>query len=141
MSESEWIIAEPIGSYTPNQEYPFQKETYMIIGICMEIHTILGKGFSEIVYKDALELECKTLHIPYSREKVFKVNYKGHILPHFFSADFIIHENIVVEVKAQKGVADENVSQVLNYLKVSKCPVGLLINFGEDELKFKRYVF
>ncbi len=141
MIESDWIVAEPDELYGDNKKFSLSKETYEIIGLCMEIHRILGKGFSEVVYKDALEYECRSQNIPYSREKIFKVNYKGHFLPHYFTADFIVYEDIIIEIKAQKGLVDENVSQILNYLKVSKCPLGLLFNFGDDALRFKRYVF
>ena len=65
-------------------EYPFQEETYKIIGIGMEIHRTLGKGFSEIVYKDAYEYEFKQNGIFYEREKEYLVRYKDTILPHKF---------------------------------------------------------
>ncbi|HNU59614.1 MAG TPA: GxxExxY protein, partial [Aquaticitalea sp.] len=67
--------------------FPLQNETYKIIGICMEVHNNLGKGFSEIVYKDALEVEFNREGILYEREKEYLVNYKGVILPHKFYAD------------------------------------------------------
>ena len=138
--DNDWIVAEPEILYGQGKKFPLQKETFEIIGVCMEIHRILGKGFSELVYKDALEYECKTQLIPYEREKKYEVNYKGIILPHNFFADFVLREEIILEIKAHQGLADENVAQVLNYLAVSKCSVGLLINFGESSLKFKRYI-
>src|SRR5690606_1754149 len=64
--------------------FPLQDETYKIIGLCMEVHNNLGKGFSEIVYKDALEIEFRDAGIFYEREKEFTVNYKGIVLPHRF---------------------------------------------------------
>jgi GxxExxY protein len=60
----------------PEEEYPLQKESYQIIGICMEVHRILGKGLLEIVYKDAIEYELKKKDIPYHREKNMKSNTK-----------------------------------------------------------------
>ena len=122
------------------QKYPLQKESYQIIGICMEVHRILGKGLLEIVYKDALEFEFKQRGIPYEREKKYEVEYKGKVLPHAFYADFVIDETIILEVKAIKGVVNEHYSQVLNYLALSKCPVGLIINFGGDSLITKRLI-
>ena len=68
----------------PEKEYPLQKESYQIIGICMEVHRILGKGLLEIVYKDAIEYEFKLHNIPYEREKKHVVDYKGAILAHHF---------------------------------------------------------
>lgn len=66
------------------ENYLFSKETYAIIGICMEVHRILGHGFSEIVYKDALMFEAKLNNIHIEREKEFKIEYKQTILPHSF---------------------------------------------------------
>ena len=90
------------------KEYPLQKESYQIIGVCMEVHRILGKGLLEIVYKDAIEYEFKKKKIQYEREKKYEVEYKEIILPHYFFADFVVFDNIVLEVKAQKGIVDEH---------------------------------
>lgn len=106
----------------------------------MEVHRNLGHGFLEIVYKDALEFEFKKQSIPYEREKEYDVEYKGVILPHKFYADFIVFNNVILEVKASKGVADEHYAQVINYLAVSKCKIGLLINFGDPSLYSKRII-
>ena len=72
------------------ENYPFKSETYTLIGIGMEIHRQLGKGFLEIVYKDAFEYELGQRNILYQKEKEFAIKYKDHILPHTFQADFII---------------------------------------------------
>ncbi|MBU1297588.1 MAG: GxxExxY protein, partial [Bacteroidetes bacterium] len=106
------------------KEYPLQKESYQIIGICMEVHRILGKGLLEIVYKDAIEYEFNKEKIPYEREKKYEVEYKEIILPHYFFADFVVFDKIILEVKAQKGIVDEHYSWVINYLAISKCPLG-----------------
>ncbi len=123
-----------------NEKYPFQEETYKIIGIAMEIHSVLGKGFSEMVYKDAFEYEFRMNKIFYEREKEYSVNYKGIILPHKFYADFVVFDKIIVEVKSKKGIVEEHYSQVLNYLAISKLEVGLLLNFHEKSLEYKRIV-
>lgn len=122
------------------EEYPLQEETFQIIGICMEIHRILGKGLLEIVYKDALEYELKSKNIFYEREKKYDIQYKDIVLPHNFYADFIIMGKIIVEVKAQKNLVEEHYNQVLNYLAISKCKIGLIMNFGESSLKYKRVI-
>ena len=123
-----------------NEKYPLQEETYKIIGIAMEIHSVLGKGFSEIVYKDAFEYEFKMNKIFYEREKEYLVNYKGIILPHRFYADFVVYDKIIVEVKSKKGIVEEHYAQVLNYLAISKLEVGLLLNFHEKSLDYKRII-
>jgi len=121
-------------------QYYREKETYKIIGICMEVHKNLGLGLLEIVYKDALELEFKENNIPFEREKEYSIEYKGIILPHKFYADFIINEDIVLEVKAIKEFSSEHIAQILNYIKLSSSEVGLLINFQTKSLQYKRYI-
>ena len=117
-----------------------KEESYQIIGICMEVYNNLGAGFSEIVYKDALELEFKNAKIEYSREKEYAVNYKGIILSHKFYADFVIFDKIILEVKGKNKIADEDIAQCIDYLKVSENNLALLVNFGEPKLNYKRIV-
>ena len=117
-----------------------KEESYQIIGICIEVHNNLGAGFSEIVYKDALELEFKNAKIEYSREKEYTVNYKGIILSHKFYADFVIFDKIILEVKGKNKIADEDIAQCINYLKISENNLALLVNFGEPKLNYKRIV-
>ena len=96
---------------------------------------------SEVIYKDALEYDLLQNNITYEREKEFIVKYKDIILSHKFYADFIVFDKIILEIKAQKGVADEHYNQVINYLVISKCKIGLIINFGGDSLITKRVIF
>ncbi|WP_281636217.1 GxxExxY protein [Flavobacterium marginilacus] len=116
-----------------------EEETYKIIGICMEVHRTLGPGLLEIIYKDALEIEFKENNIPFEREKEFVIEYKGKILPHKFYADFIVNEDIILEVKAVKEFTNEHVAQTLNYLKLAESEIGLLVNFQTKSLQYKRY--
>ena len=92
-------------------------ESYELVGICMEVHTELGMGFREIVYKDAIEYELKSRMISYTREKQFKITYKNIILPHAYNADFIVYGSIILEVKASSMIATGFVKQTINYLK------------------------
>ena len=118
----------------------FKEECFRIVGLCMKIHTKLGKGFKEIVYKDALEIELKNNTIPFHREKPFNIAYEGEILTHHFNADFIVYDSIILEIKAAYKIHSDNLRQTLNYLKASQIKLGILINFGEDKLKFQRIV-
>ncbi|NJO24651.1 MAG: GxxExxY protein [Bacteroidia bacterium] len=123
------------------KEFLFKNETYRIIGICMEVHRVLGHGFSEIVYKDAIETEAISKGIIVEREKEYVVYYKEKPLRHKFYADFIMFGNIIIEVKAaEDGIADEHVSQTLNYMKVSGCRIGLIVNFSKASLEYKRLI-
>ncbi len=122
-------------------ELIYPDESYKIIGICMEVHKNLGKGFLEIVYKDALEYEFKNAGVEFEREKEYVVQYKNIVLPHKFFADFVVFDKIILEVKSVSALTDEHIAQTLKYLKVSGLKLGLLVNFGELSLKFKRIVF
>jgi len=107
----------------------------------MKVHTKLGKGFKEIVYKDALEVEFKKdATIPYEREKSFNIVYEGEVLRHKFNADFYIFNNIIVEVKATSLTHVDAFKQTINYLKASHVKLGILINFGTDKLEFQRII-
>ncbi len=117
-----------------------KEETYKIIGICMEVHTILGKGHSEIIYGDALEYEFKKNEIPYNREMKFNITYKEIILPHHYFSDFVVFDKIILEIKAIQQLSSSEIKQTLNYLAASKNKLGLLVNFGEDSLKYKRII-
>ncbi len=121
-------------------ELIFKAESYKIIGLCMEIHRILGKGHSEVVYKDALEYEFKCNQIEYSREKSYIVQYKTTVLAHPYNADFVVYDKIILEVKAAEALVSGHVKQTLNYLAASRNRLGLLVNFGEDSLKHQRIV-
>ena len=118
----------------------YKDESYKIIGRCMEVHNNLGKGFLEIVYKDALEYEFYKFGIPFEREKKYEVHYKDIILPHNFFADFVVYNKIILEIKCMNGIADEHIAQTINYLKVSDNKLGLIINFGYTSLQYKRIV-
>jgi GxxExxY protein len=123
------------------KKFDFKTETYQIIGLCMEVHNYLGYGFSEIVYKDAIEVEAINRGILIFREKEYDICYKEKMLKHRFRADMVLFENIIVEVKSSgKGMADEHIAQTLNYMKVSGCNVGLIVNFGKQSLEYKRLV-
>jgi GxxExxY protein len=120
----------------------YKSEAYQLVGICMQVYNTLGYGFSEIVYKDAMELEFLEKEVDYLREDELHINYKGHLLKHSFFADFTINQNIIVEVKSHKdGITDDMVAQTLNYLKASGLKLGLIINFGKASLEYKRLIY
>lgn len=119
----------------------YRNESYQIIGICMEVHRVLGPGFLEAVYKDALEIEFERAGIAYQRERIFDVRYKGIVLPHRFKADFVVNNCIILEVKGTPGIQELAIAQAINYLKVSKNKLAILVNFGEPSLNYQRIVF
>lgn len=118
----------------------YPKEAYLITGLCMQIHRILGFGLAEIVYKDALTYELGEEEILFEREKKYEIIYKNIILPHFYFADFLAMNKIIIEIKAKSGIANEDIAQTVNYLKISGCKLGLIFNFGKPRLEVKRIV-
>jgi len=124
-----------------NKHFSLKDETDAIIRYGFEVYNTLGFGFLEIVYKDALEHEFKQNDILFEREKEYIVHYKDIILKHRFFADFIVFNAVILEVKAKEGIANDDMSRAINYLKCSNCKVGLILNFGRNKLEIKRIVF
>jgi len=122
------------------EDYLNAEETYKIIEILFEVHRNLGKGFSEIVYKDALEFEFQNAGISYQREKEYAVKYKNTILKHKFYADFVVFHGIILEIKSTECFTNNDYNQCLNYLKVSGNELALLVNFNSNSLEHKRIV-
>jgi GxxExxY protein len=118
----------------------YKNEVYDIVGACFDVYKELSCGLSEPIYQEALEIEFKLRGIPFEREKELVVYYKGQKLRKKYVADFVCYDDIIVELKALDNVTSKEVSQLLNYLHITKYPLGLLVNFGhEDNLEWKRY--
>jgi GxxExxY protein len=115
----------------------YQQEVFEIIGAAMEVQNHLGRGFLELVYHEALNIELGLRGIPFETEKLITIAYKGHLLERTYKADLVCYENIVVELKSVEKLKTEHTAQLLNYLKATNLPLGILINFGETPLKYK----
>jgi GxxExxY protein len=113
--------------------------TERIIGAALEIHKSLGCGFLEAVYEEAMAHEMDIQRICHERQKPLSISYKGKQLKDYI-CDFLVEDKVLVELKAMKKLTEVEEAQVLNYLKASGLRVGLLFNFGESSLKFKRVV-
>ena len=118
----------------------YKDEVYAIVGAAIEVHRVLGRGFLEAVYQEALELEFMERSIPYRPQVELEVHYKNHHLRKFYIADFVGFEKIIVEIKAITQLTLLEESQLLNYLKATGFEVGVLINFGSEHLQWKRMV-
>ena len=116
------------------------EQTYAIIGAAMEVHRELGPGFLEAVYQDALAVELELRSIPFERERLLPVHYKGRLLPSFYRADFICFGEIIVETKALDALAGIHEAQTINYLKATGIQRALLLNFGTASLQHKRLI-
>ena len=122
-------------------EIVYKEESYAIIGKCMDVHNVLGHGFSEVVYKDALQFEFNEDAILFEREKEYLVYYKGHLLNRKYYADFVVFDKIILEIKCVKALTEEHVSLCINYLKVSNCKLALLVNFARGKLEYQRILY
>lgn len=118
----------------------YKEESYKILGACFEVHKELGCGFLEAVYQEALEKEFESQKIPYKREAELSITYKKELLKKKYIADFICFDKIIIELKALTALNSEHEAQVLNYLKATSFNLGILVNFGEQSLKYKRLV-
>lgn len=119
----------------------YQDITEKIIGASFEVHSFLGNGFQEVIYQRALAWEMAQRNLSFSREIERDIYYKNLIHPiGTRRADFVVEENVLVELKAVIHLEDVHLAQVLNYLKAYKLRVGLLINFGSKSLQFKRLI-
>jgi GxxExxY protein len=115
--------------------------TQTIIGASFEVHKFLGNGFQEVIYQRALQYEMHQAGLTFQREIEQPIYYKD--LPKPIGtrrADFVVENKVLVELKAVIQLEDVHLAQALNYLKVYKLEVGLLINFGSKSLTFKRLI-
>src|SRR5436305_10721839 len=115
-------------------------ETFAIIGAAMEVHSELGRGFLELVYRTAVVLEFQDREIPFSTEVALPIRYKGKLLTYAYRADFVCFESVIVETKAIAMLTSADEAQLINELKATGLQRGLLLNFGAESLQFKRLV-
>ena len=119
----------------------YKEEVYKIVGVAMEVYNVLGSGFLEPVYQEALEIELDARGIPYQSQALIPICYKSRKLEKEYIADFICYQEIIFEIKAVERLTKTFQSHLLNYLHGAKKSVGLLINFGqEDGLEWKRMI-
>ena len=121
------------------ENFLYKELSFAIIGAAMEVHGILGPGFLESVYEEALAHEFGLRDITYQRQAKLTVRYK-EITVGEYRADFLVDEKIVVELKATKSLTKIDEAQLLNYLKGTGFRIGLLVNFGSPSLEHKRRV-
>lgn len=118
----------------------YKEECYSIVGACMKVHAALGAGFLESVYGEALSTEFEKRNIPFEKEKKLELYYNGKKMNKYFKADFICFDKIIVELKSKTILLKIDEQQTINYLKATNYELGLLVNFGERSLKYKRFV-
>jgi GxxExxY protein len=118
----------------------YKEESYKIIGACMKVHRELGAGFLEAVYEEALKREFLNSEIPFKSQVKLNVFYEGKQLKKFYIADFICYDKIILEIKSVDQVPNAFYAQIKNYLTATKLELGMLINFGQPSLTYKRII-
>jgi len=119
------------------EQYLHSELTGKIIGCAMEVHKVLGNGFQEVIYQRALEIEMAQHGLNFSREHEMQIFYKGVEIG-TRRVDFFVEEKVMVELKAVVQLEDVHLAQAINYLEAYGLEVGLLLNFGNRSLQFKR---
>lgn len=117
----------------------YEETSKSIVKSAYEVHRLLGPGFLEKIYENALVHELQIRNIKYEAQREIDIYYKDIIVGKYI-ADILVDDKIIIEVKANSGLNDANFAQLLNYLKATKSRVGLLINFGLPKLQIKRVV-
>jgi len=120
-----------------NEQYKHSELTARIIGCAMTVHKALGNGFQEVIYQRALEIEMRMAHISFNREFEMPIHYRNEQIG-TRRVDFLVEGIISVELKAITKLEDVHFAQAINYLEAYNLEIGLLINFGETSLNFKR---
>jgi GxxExxY protein len=115
----------------------YEELTHRIIGCAMTVHATLGTGFQEVIYQRALALEFELSGIAFVAEKEMKISYRGKTIGKR-RVDFLVEQEIMVELKARTMLEDVHLNQAMNYLEAYQKEIGLLINFGARSLEFKR---
>lgn len=122
-----------------SEDFKYKDTTGKIIGAALQVHNILGNGFQEVIYQRALEIEFTLFNIDYKREFTMTIFYRGTEIG-TRRVDFLINDNISLELKAVIKLEDVHLAQAINYLEVYNLEVGLLINFGSKSLEIKRLI-
>lgn len=115
-------------------------QTHAIIGAAMEVHNILGPGHLEAVYQEALEIEFDLREIPHEPQPQIALEYKGRKLKKYYQPDFLVFDRVVLEIKALSCLGAVDDAQIINSLKCCRRELGLLFNFGELSLEWRRFV-
>ncbi len=122
-------------------EQPFAEEGYALMGAAFEVHNVQGGGLLEEIYQECLEIELEMRGVPFRRKQELTVFYKDRALAKKYIPDLFAFERIVVELKAVSALVAEHEAQLINYMRITRSPIGYLINFGPiGKLEYKRFI-
>jgi GxxExxY protein len=124
-----------------DESKPLADEGYAFMAAVFEVHRELGGGLSEEIYQQSLEVELELQQIPFKSKTELAVFYKGKMLQTCYVPDLVAHQQIVVELKAVRELVQEHEAQLLNYMRITRHPVGYLVNFASiHKVQWKRFV-
>lgn len=119
----------------------YKEEGYKLMGAAFEVYNEQGFGLAEEIYQESLEIELETRMIPFCSKQELRCFYKGRELKKRYVPDLLVFGCLVVELKSVSQLAPEHEAQLLNYMRITRQPVGYLINFGhKDTLEWKRFI-
>ena len=124
-------------NYYPQATHPHSKLTEQVIGIAIKVHKEIGPGFREKYYQRAMYLELQKTKLKFEREKKIRIPY-GNITLGYHIIDLLVENKVVVELKSMKKLTEVEVGQLTSYLKLAKCEIGLILNFGQPKIEIKR---
>jgi GxxExxY protein len=113
---------------------------YQVVGCAMEVINELGHGLREKTYEKALIVEFKRKNFLFSQQKIYRVFYKNVHIDDYIP-DLLVNDELIVEIKVVENICDEHIGQVINYLKISGCSLGLILNFKHSKLEWKRVIY
>jgi len=120
---------------------PFAEEGYALMGAAFEVHNVVGGGLLEEIYQQSLEIELQLRSIPFRSKQEQDVFYKDRVLTKKYVPDLFAYDKIVVELKAVSALSADHEAQLMNYMRITRSPIGYLINFGPiGKLEYKRFI-
>jgi len=125
---------------TNKHEFKNNDLVYQVVGCAMEVINELGHGLREKTYEKALVVEFKRNNILFSQQKIYRVYYKNVHIDDYIP-DLLVNDGLIVEIKVVENICDEHIGQVINYLKISGCSLGLILNFKHSKLEWKRVIY
>lgn len=120
-------------------EIIYKEMSYKIIGIAMKVHNDLGSGFLEKVYENALMVLFEREGIKAEQQKYLELNYYGKNIGNYI-VDILINDEIIIELKTVEKISDIHIAQVINYLKITRKKLGIILNFKNRKLEYKRII-
>jgi GxxExxY protein len=119
----------------------YKDEGYKLMGAAFEVYNDRGYGLGEEIYQECLEIELELRGIPFKAKQELACHYKGRVLKKRYVPDLFVFDCLVVELKSVSQLLPEHEAQLMNYMRITKQPVGYLINFGhKDTLEWKRII-